>query len=80
MLVLANIAGFIICLIIINDITGFGFLGIVIGLFVFPIIIAVVPWYALIAYGSILPLALIYGGAVIAAMIWGIGSAISGDQ
>ncbi len=73
----SGLIGFIICLVIVNDVIGFW--GVVLGLMFFPIILAAAPWYALVAWGNPIPLILVYGGGIIAAVIYGIGASIAGD-
>ncbi|WP_041280591.1 hypothetical protein [Desulfosudis oleivorans] len=62
---------------IVNHVAGFW--GVVIGLFFFPVTFAVVPWYALVVMGTWLPLAVTYGGGIVAFGLLGMGGAIKGD-
>lgn len=57
-----------------------GFWGAVIGFVIFPVTLVVAPWYALIAWGNPLPLAVTYGGFVVLLVLNGIAALISGDE
>ena len=65
--------------IVINGL-GWGFLGAAIAFMFFPITIVFAPWYALIAWGNPIPLAITYGGGIVGAIVMAIASAISGDD
>ena len=69
--------GFIIELVIINEVAGFW--GLVIGFMLLPVTFVVAPWYALVAWGNWFPLLIVYGGGISAAVLFGIGLSLSGD-
>ena len=47
---------------VVGEATGMNFFAFVLAVFFFPITIFVAPWYALIAWGNPIPLAIGYGG------------------
>ena len=53
-----------------------GFLGAVIAFMFAPITFTVAPWYEGVTRGNWLPLAVCYGGLVVASIFWGPGSAL----
>lgn len=69
--------GLIIELAIINQVAGFW--GVVIGFILLPVMFVVAPWYALVEWGNWFPLLIVYGGGILAATLFGIGSAIASD-
>ena len=69
--------GFILELIIVNQAAGFW--GIVVGIFVFPVTLVAAPWYALVARGDWLPLAVVYGGCAVAGLTVAAGGGLRGD-
>jgi hypothetical protein len=69
--------GFIVELAIVNHVAGFW--GVVIGIMILPVTLIAAPWYALVAWGNWVPLAIVYGGGIVAAVFFGIGSLIAGD-
>ncbi len=75
--VIFGLISFIISLMIVNEVAGF--LGVVIAFVFTPVMLAVVPWYALIAWGNFLPLLIIYGGGIFAGIVFYIGTVLSGD-
>ncbi len=72
-----GIWGFIVELAIVNHVAGFW--GVVIGIMILPVTLVAAPWYALIAWGNWIPLAIVYGGGITAAVFFGVGSLIAGD-
>ena len=73
--VIFGLWGFIIELTILCQVAGFG--GVVIGFMLFPVMFLAAPWYALVAWGNWFPLLIVYGGGILAAVLFGIGSAIA---
>lgn len=69
--------GFVVCLAIVNEAAGFW--GVVIGFILLPATFVIAPWYALIAHGYWVPLAICYGGGITSAVFMGIGLAIAGE-
>ena len=57
-----------------------GFWGAVFAFLLFPVMVAVAPWYAALAYGDWTAIAVVYGGAVVGALFLSIGNAIAGDD
>jgi len=70
--------GLILLVGVVNEIAGF--LGVVIGFILFPVMFAAAPWYAAVAWGNWLPLIVCYGGGVLTAILYGLGSLIAGDK
>jgi len=70
--------GFIVELAIVNYAAGFW--GVVIAFVIAPITLVTAPWYALVAWGNWFPLLLVYGGGILAAVLCGIGTIISGNE
>lgn len=62
---LFGVAALVVNLAVINEALGWGFWGIVLAIVVFPLTMIAAPWYALIAWGNPIPLALTYGGFVV---------------
>jgi hypothetical protein len=73
-LIIAGIWGFWIELVIVHEAAGFW--GMVIAFSILPLTYIAVPFYALIANGNWFPLALVYGGGLIGAAIFGTGQLI----
>jgi hypothetical protein len=69
---------FIIDLTIVNQMTGTW--GFIIAFILFPITFLAAPWYALVARGNWFPLVIGYGGGIISVILYGIGTAIAGDE
>jgi len=69
--------GFILDLAIIGHAAGFW--GFVIAFFVLPITFVAAPWYAALVWGNWSPLVIGYGGGIVAAAFFGIGSWIARD-
>ncbi len=57
-----------------------GFWGFIIAFTVFPITFVAAPWYALFIQGNWFPLVIGYGGGIVAAILFYIGSAIAPDE
>lgn len=76
---LVGLAGIVINLSVIVEATGFGFFAVVLGIFVFPVTLIAAPWYALIAWGNPIPLAVTYGGFILVVVFTGLGGLISGE-
>jgi len=74
---IAGIWGFFLCIGLISDAAGFW--GIVAALFLGPVTFVAAPVYAGFSLGDWFPLILNYGGGISAAVLIGIGSAISDD-
>lgn len=72
--VIVGLWGFWIELGIVNEIAGFW--GIVIAFTILPATLFATPFYALIANGNWFPLALIYGGGLVGAILYGFGVTI----
>ena len=75
--IVCGLWGFILELSIIYQAVGLWL--VIVGIVLFPVTLAVAPWYALIAYGNWFPLALIYGGGIAGSIIGSIGSRLAGD-
>ena len=73
----AGIWGLVICFNIVEDLLGI--VVAIIGLFLFPALLGLAPWYALLAQGDWFPLALVYGGGLGAGVLYAIGAAIDRD-
>lgn len=74
---IAGIVGFIVCLNIVYVVLGFW--GIVLGFFLFPLFLLAAPWYALFAWGNLIPVLLVYGCGILAWIVFGIGYLIKGE-
>ena len=74
---IAGIWGMILCFKII--IYAAGFWGLVVGLFILPITFVAAPIYAGLAWGVWFPLVLNYGGGLIPAIFYGIGSKLKNE-
>ena len=72
----AGLWGFSLCLAIIERVTGFW--GLVTALLVAPATFVAAPLYAGFTWGNWFPFVLNYGGAIVAAILIGIGNAMSG--
>jgi len=68
--------GIYICFAIIAS--DFGFIWFMIGIFVFPLTMALIPWYFVFYYSELFPLFLIYGGGTIGTVLISIGGLIIG--
>jgi hypothetical protein len=77
---LAGLAALGINLAVIMEATGWGFWAVVLGLAVFPVTIIAAPWYALIAWGNPIPLAVGYGGFIVAAVLVALGGLLRGED
>ncbi len=75
--VIGGVWGLNVCLDIIVD--KFGAIGSFIAFFLLPIAMYFAPWYAAFANGDWLPVSLVYGTSVGAAVLYAIGSAIDRD-
>jgi len=60
-------------------IDALGFIGGAIAFFFAPVALAFAPWYAAIADNNWFPVGLVYGGGLVASILYVIGSAIDGD-
>ena len=69
--------GLIFELAIVNQAAGFW--GVVIGIFILPVTFVAAPWYAIVEWGNWFPLLIVYGGGIVSAIFFGIGSLIAGD-
>jgi len=70
--------GLIVLVGVVNEVAGF--FGVVVGFMLFPVMFVVAPFYALVAWGNWLPLIIVYGGGILTAILYGIGSLISGEE
>ena len=70
--------GFFLCLAIITEAAGFW--GLLVSLIVGPVTFIAAPLYAGFAWHNWFPLVLNYGGGIVAAVFFGIGSFLSGDN
>jgi hypothetical protein len=75
--IVAGLWGLIICLRIVAD--TLGTVMAIVSLFLLPALLSIAPWYQGLWHGDWFPLALIYGGGVIATILFGIGSMIDGQ-
>jgi hypothetical protein len=62
---------------IVHEVTGFW--GFVIAFTLFPITLVAAPWYALFHWGTWFPLAISYGGFILASVLKSIGGSLSRD-
>ncbi len=72
-----GIWSFLVNLSIANEILGFW--GVLLGFTLFPVLLVVMPWYALVAWGNWFPLAVTYGGLILAFALNFIASLFSED-
>jgi hypothetical protein len=77
MYLILGLAGSVLQLSIVYEVAGSW--GVVVGIFLLPVVLLVAPWYALIAWGNWLPVVVVYGGGIAATILYAIGSAIAGD-
>jgi hypothetical protein len=75
--IVAGLWGFFVSLGIVID--AVGFIGGVIAFALFPVTLAFAPWYAALAHGNWFPLILVYGGGIIASVLYAVGAAIDKD-
>ena len=76
---LLGIVSLVVNLMVVNDALGWGFLGIVLALLIFPVTILAAPFYALIAWGNPVPLVLTFGGFAIVLVGGWIASMVQGE-
>lgn len=74
---LGGLWGFFICIGIVK--AKFGMLGVVVGMFFFPFVISLAPWYEGFAHDNWMPLIVVYGSGVAATALFVIGSIIDRD-
>ena len=55
-------------------------IGIAVSILMLPLVFAAAPWYASIAWGDWFPVTIIYGGALIVWILFGIGRIISSNR
>ena len=72
-----GIWGLIVCLGIVSS--KLGFIGVLIGLLVFPAVLYLAPWYAGFVDDNWFPVMLIYGTSFTAWVLYAIGAAIDND-
>lgn len=77
-LIIFGLWGLILLVAIVNEVAGF--LGVVIGFMLLPVMFVAAPWYAVVAWGNWLPLIVCYGGGILTAVLFGLGSIIAGDE
>ena len=77
---IAGMVSLAVNLAVVVEATGWGFFGVVVGVFFFPVTIVAAPWYALIALGNPIPLAIGYGAFAVAFILAFIGRAVSGED
>jgi hypothetical protein len=75
----AGLWGLFVCLGIVIDGLGLGFIGGAIAFLFFPITLVFAPWYAAIAQDNWFPMILVYGGGISAAFLYVIGALIDKD-
>ncbi|HTA22512.1 MAG TPA: hypothetical protein VK763_03180 [Terriglobales bacterium] len=75
--VVFGLGGFILSLAIVNQVTNFW--GFAIAFFLFPVTFAAAPWYALVHWGTWIPLAVNYGGLIGSGILRGIGKRLNPD-
>ncbi len=75
--IVAGLWGFFVSLGIVTD--ALGFIGGVIAFALFPVALAFAPWYAALAHENWFPLLLVYGGGIVASVLYAIGAAIDKD-
>jgi len=66
-----GLLGLILCLSILYTQTGFW--GLVLGFSVLPTILLLTPWYALIVWGDLLPLIVVYRGMIVSGCLVAVG-------
>jgi hypothetical protein len=74
---LGGLWGLFICLGIVH--AKLGIIGVVVGLFIFPVVIYLAPWYVGFADGNWMPVTVVYGSGIVAMILIVIGSAIDKD-
>jgi len=70
--------GLVICLGIVS--AKLGIIGLIVGLFIFPAVLYLAPWYAGFADGNWFPVMLIYGTTIASWILFAIGSAIDSER
>ena len=77
---IVGLLGVFVNLWVVMEATGWGFFAVVLGMMFFPVTWVAAPWYALIAWGNPIPLAISWGGMGLAFVVVMIGGFISGDE
>lgn len=70
---LGGLWGLFICLAIVK--AKLGIIGLIVGLFLFPVVLYLAPWYVGFADGNWMPVMVVYGSGIAAMILIGIGSA-----
>ena len=78
--IILGLAGVAVNLSIVMAATGWGFFGVVLGIFFFPVTLVAVPWYALLGLGNPFPLILTYGGFILISVLAWVGHLIGGQD
>ena len=74
----AGIWGFVLCLGIVHELLGI--IGVIVGLFLFPALVGLAPWAALLLWGVWTPLIVVYGGGILSYLLRLAGAALSTDE
>lgn len=77
---LLGLVSLVVNLIVVNEALGWGFLGIVLALIIFPVTVLAAPLYALIAWGNPFPLLLTYGGFALLLFGGWLAATVAGDS
>ena len=70
--------GLFICIGIVREV--FGHTVSYLSLIVFPVLLAVAPWFALFSWGNWFPLIFIYGCALVAGLLFGFANKLKGEE
>lgn len=70
---LGGLWGLVICLGIVK--AKLGLLGVIVGFFIFPVVLYLAPWYSGFADSNWMPVMVVYGSGIAAMVLIGIGSA-----
>lgn len=73
---LGGLWGLFICLGIVN--AKLGMIGLIVGLFLFPVVLYLAPWYVGVVDGNWMPAMVVYGSSITAMILIGVGSLIDG--
>jgi hypothetical protein len=69
---LGGLWGLFICLGIVK--AKLGITGVIVGLFIFPVVVYVAPWWAGLVDGNWMPVMVVYGSGIVARILIRIGS------
>ena len=70
--------GAVLCVLVAYKIAGWW--GVILGIVLLPLSYAGAPWYALLAWGDWLPLAVCYGGLIVMSLLRGLGTSLAGPD